>query len=56
MAEKSLSFFQGIKYVPNLKELDQEKQPMNADEKPTIADDVNAEKLSLSDFCKFFYF
>lgn len=54
MAEKSLSFFQGIKYVPNLKELDEEKQPMKMDEKAVATtDNSKDEKLSFSDFCKF---
>lgn len=54
MAEKSLSFFQGVKYVPNLNEMDEEKQPMKTDEKSVAATTENSkdEKLSLSDFCK----
>lgn len=54
MAEKSISFFQGVTYVPNLEDLDQEKQLMKADEKPVIEENSNNEKLSLSDFRKFF--
>lgn len=53
MAEKSTSFFQGIKYVPNLEELDQEKQPMKVDEKPAHEKNANDEPLSFSDFCEF---
>lgn len=53
MAEKSTRFFQGIKYVPNLEELDQEKQPMKIDEKSANEKHAIEENLSISDFCKF---
>lgn len=53
MAEKSTNFFQGIKYVPNLEELDQEKQPMKVDEKRANEKNANDEPLSFSDFCEF---
>lgn len=53
MAEKSISFFQGIKHVPNLDQLDQEKQPMKTDEKPVIEENSDNEKISLSDFCTY---
>lgn len=53
MAERSMSFFQGIKYVPNMEELDQEKQPMKIDEKPANEKNTNDENLSFSDFCEF---
>lgn len=52
MAEKSMSFFQGVKYVPTLNELDQEKQPMKSAEKSAIEGDSDDEQLSFSDFRK----
>lgn len=38
--------------MPNLQELDEEKQPMKMDEKVVVAEEPIDAKLSLSDFCK----
>lgn len=65
-AEKSLSFFQGVKHVPKLEILEQELKAINVEEKPVDEKaelekqqqkeeviDEEDESLSLRDFCKF---